>query len=133
MPRASGAPDKHVWDNRETGLRRRDAFHSPASRTAVTRRDPMWGEHMSELLEVRTGPLVTLTMNRPDSLNALSSGLIGGMIEAFDRLGRDVDVGAILLTGAGRSFCVGGDVKAMAGRKDRSYEERVQDLRWKQR
>ena len=88
---------------------------------------------MSELLEVRTGPLVTLTMNRPDSLNALSSGLIGGMIEAFDRLGRDVDVGAILLTGAGRSFCVGGDVKAMAGRKDRSYEERVQDLRWKQR
>ncbi|MBG6120132.1 MULTISPECIES: enoyl-CoA hydratase [unclassified Sphingobium] len=88
---------------------------------------------MSELLESRDGSLVTLTLNRPDAMNAVSDAMIRALLEAFERLGQDGDVGAILLTGAGRGFCAGGDVKGMANRKDRNYEERVQDLLWKQR
>lgn len=88
---------------------------------------------MSELLETRDGPLVTLTMNRPDAMNALSDSMIRSLIDAFERLGREPEVGAILLTGSGRGFCAGGDVKGMANRGERSYEERVSDLRWKQR
>lgn len=62
---------------------------------------------MAELIEQREGGVVTLTMNRPDAMNALTDYLIDAMIEAFQRLGRDPDVGVIVLTGAGRAFCAG--------------------------
>jgi len=87
---------------------------------------------MSELLESRDGKVATLTMNRPDAMNAVSDDMMRAMIEAFGRLGRDISVGAIVLTGAGRGFCAGGDVKGMAARRERTYEERIEDLRWKQ-
>lgn len=88
---------------------------------------------MTDLLEDRVGKVAILTLNRPDAMNALSDTIIRGLLEAFERLGRDEEVGAIVLTGAGRGFCAGGDVKGMANRGERSFEERVEDLRWKQR
>lgn len=87
---------------------------------------------MAELIEQREGGVVTLTMNRPDAMNALTDYLIDAMIEAFQRLGRDPDVGVIVLTGAGRAFCAGGDVKDLSGRAERTLEKRIEDLRHKQ-
>jgi 2-(1,2-epoxy-1,2-dihydrophenyl)acetyl-CoA isomerase len=58
--------------------------------------------------------VATLTFNRPDKLNALSRELLSQSIEVLKRWGRDPEVGAIVVTGAGRAFCAGGDVGGMA-------------------
>jgi 2-(1,2-epoxy-1,2-dihydrophenyl)acetyl-CoA isomerase len=88
---------------------------------------------MSEdLLEVVKDGVATLTMNRPDRLNALSRPMLDAMLEAFPRLAADPAVGCVVLTGAGRAFCSGGDVKAMAEgceAEDTTLEGRAQALR----
>ncbi|MGH7090338.1 MAG: enoyl-CoA hydratase [Stellaceae bacterium] len=83
------------------------------------------------LLERVEDGILTLTMNRPDRLNALSSEMCERLVEALSRAAQDRAVGAVLLTGAGRAFCAGGDVKAMADAQqdEAGYEERVADLR----
>ena len=65
------------------------------------------------LFELRDGVAV-LTMHRPERLNALSRPMIDGAIAALERCAGDAAVGCIVLTGAGRGFCAGGDVTAMA-------------------
>lgn len=75
--------------------------------------------------------VATLTLNRPDKLNALSRDLIGQAIELLKQLGRDPDIGAIVLTGTGRAFCAGGDVSTMA-REDaapQTLEQQIDGLR----
>jgi 2-(1,2-epoxy-1,2-dihydrophenyl)acetyl-CoA isomerase len=67
-----------------------------------------------ELIEAASEGVATLTLNRPDRLNALSSPIMEGLLEALPRLAADPSVGVIVLTGAGRAFCAGGDVKRMA-------------------
>ena len=91
---------------------------------------------MSEkhLLESADNGVVTLTMNRPESLNALSPDMMAGLREAVPRLAADSECKVIVLTGAGRGFCAGGDVKGMARRADAegpapSTEERAHNLR----
>lgn len=59
--------------------------------------------------------VATLTLNRPEKLNALSEAMIGAAIEHLRRCATDPEVGAVMLTGAGRGFCAGGDVSAMSG------------------
>ncbi|PKP74200.1 MAG: enoyl-CoA hydratase [Alphaproteobacteria bacterium HGW-Alphaproteobacteria-6] len=54
-----------------------------------------------------------LTLNRPDKHNALSGAMIGELTEAAGRLGRDPAVRVIVLSGAGTSFCAGGDLSWM--------------------
>lgn len=66
------------------------------------------------LLDIRDGVAV-LTMNRPDRLNALSQEMIDAAIATLERCHADAGVGCIVLTGSGRGFCAGGDVKAMGG------------------
>ena len=81
-------------------------------------------------LEAISESVATLTLNRPDRLNALSIPMTDGLLEALPRLARDKAVGVIVLTGSGRAFCAGGDVKSMAeGRVERSNEEAVSNLR----
>src|SRR5271154_648351 len=83
-----------------------------------------------QLIEVISHGVATLTLNRPDRLNALSTPIMEGLLEALPRLALDADVGAIVLTGAGRAFCAGGDVKSMAeGSVQRGVEEAVAHLR----
>jgi 2-(1,2-epoxy-1,2-dihydrophenyl)acetyl-CoA isomerase len=82
------------------------------------------------LLEAISESVATLTLNRPDRLNALSIPMTDGLLEALPRLARDNAVGVIVLTGSGRAFCAGGDVKSMVeGRVERSNEEAVSNLR----
>ncbi len=73
--------------------------------------------------------LLTITMNRPDRRNALNADMTRGLVEAARRAAEDSDVRAALLKGAGGTFCVGGDVKAMAVATPRPLEERVTTLR----
>jgi 2-(1,2-epoxy-1,2-dihydrophenyl)acetyl-CoA isomerase len=83
-----------------------------------------------ELIESVTGRVATLTLNRPDRLNALSSPIIDGLLEALPRLAADAQVAVVVLTGAGRGFCAGGDVKSMAeGTSQLGLDDAVQRLR----
>src|ERR1700730_14176442 len=58
--------------------------------------------------------LLTITMNRPDRRNALNPDMTRGLVDAARRAAEDHEVRAVLLKGAGGTFCVGGDVKSMA-------------------
>ncbi len=83
-----------------------------------------------ELIETVADRVATLTLNRPDRLNALSSPIVDGLLEALPRLGADPRVAVIVVTGAGRGFCAGGDVKSMAeGSSQLGLEDAVQRLR----
>jgi len=83
-----------------------------------------------QLIEAIAEGVATLTLNRPDRLNALSTPIMEGLLEALPRLAQDTAVGVVVLTGAGRAFCAGGDVKSMAeGSGERSVGEAVTRLR----
>ena len=60
--------------------------------------------------------IATLTLNRPERLNALGDTLRDDLHDAITALGRDDEVRVLVITGAGRGFCSGGDVKAMSER-----------------
>jgi 2-(1,2-epoxy-1,2-dihydrophenyl)acetyl-CoA isomerase len=81
------------------------------------------------LLESKSGRIVTLTMNRPERLNALSKEMSDLLYEAVLRTDKDPDVGAVIITGAGRGFCAGGDVKNMAERRNPNREERLAHMK----
>ncbi len=55
--------------------------------------------------------IATLTLNRPDKLNAYSIRMMEEMIDAFDRADADDQVGAVIVTGEGRAFCAGADLE----------------------
>ena len=57
-----------------------------------------------------TDKILTLTLNRPDQLNAFTVEMAEELIHAFNRASDDDDVGAIVVTGAGRAFCAGMDL-----------------------
>jgi enoyl-CoA hydratase len=63
------------------------------------------------LLVERDGPVVVVTMNRPKQLNALSIALRGEMVRAMRAIAADESVRAVVLTGAGRAFSAGVDLK----------------------
>jgi 2-(1,2-epoxy-1,2-dihydrophenyl)acetyl-CoA isomerase len=69
---------------------------------------------MDDLLETISDGVATVTLNRPDKLNAFTGRMMRDMATTFARLAADPDIGCVVLTGAGRAFCAGGDVKAMA-------------------
>ncbi len=56
--------------------------------------------------------ILTITLNRPDRLNAYTGQMQSNLIEAFDKAGKDDDIRAIIVTGAGRGFCAGADLGA---------------------
>lgn len=70
------------------------------------------------LLISRTDGVGTLTLNRPAAMNALSTELKEALLAALAELREDADVRAVVLTGSGRGFCVGQDLREHAGLLD---------------
>jgi enoyl-CoA hydratase len=77
------------------------------------------------LLVDKSEGIATFTLNRPDALNALSRALRAAIVEAFDDLNNDPDIGVVILTGAGRAFCAGVDLKEMGGGTAKDTESAV--------
>jgi len=65
----------------------------------------------------KDGKVAILTLNRPEALNAISPQLHTELEDIFADVARDDDINAVVLTGAGRAFCAGGDVKGMDSRQ----------------
>ncbi len=68
----------------------------------------------AELIEQQEAGVLTLTLNRPERLNAMTVRMVEALLAALRRAAVDPEVRAVVITGAGRGFCAGGDVKAMA-------------------
>lgn len=94
--------------------------------TALARTDPcaswalLHSAAMSVVQETRTGDVVTVTLNRPDRLNAVCEELYAALLAAIAAAEADRSVRALVLTGAGSAFCVGADLK---GHHDTDREE----------
>jgi enoyl-CoA hydratase/carnithine racemase len=69
------------------------------------------------LYDVADG-VATITLNRPDRLNAFTPTMMQELIDAFDRVDEDDDVRAVIVTGAGRGFCAGADLGGGGGTFD---------------
>ena len=78
------------------------------------------------LLDKKDG-IATLTLNRPKAMNALSQKLISSIGEAFLGLKEDKETGVVILTGAGRAFCAGIDLKELSEQAVSEREEEVSD------
>ena len=59
--------------------------------------------------------VATVTLNRPDKLNAFTGTMMYELIDAFDQVDADDDVRAVIITGAGRGFCAGADLSTSGG------------------
>ncbi len=68
----------------------------------------------SFLYEFKDG-VATITLNRPDRLNALTFDVYRELTDLFAKLAREDDVRVVVITGAGRAFCSGGDVHEIIG------------------
>ncbi|HET9652517.1 MAG TPA: enoyl-CoA hydratase/isomerase family protein [Usitatibacter sp.] len=79
---------------------------------------------MSDLvsMDVREG-VATVTLNRPDKRNAMSDELRSALVEALEAVTADTAIRAMVLTGAGKAFCAGGDIAGMERRMQASTGE----------
>ncbi|MEQ9692264.1 MAG: enoyl-CoA hydratase/isomerase family protein [Bauldia litoralis] len=71
----------------------------------------------------RHGAVAVVTFRRPDQLNAISTPMMAEITEAFLDLGRDPEVNVIVLTGEGRGFMAGADIKEYAGQADSAFDD----------
>lgn len=74
------------------------------------------------LFEVENG-IATLTLNRPDVFNAFNEQQSFDVIDALKKVEKDKSIRVLIITGAGKAFCSGQDLKSIAGAKNRSLSE----------
>ena len=73
---------------------------------------------VSSVLSSQQGAVVTLTLNRPERMNALDSEMASVLRDAIEAVNRNASARVVVLRGEGRSFCAGGDVAAMHAHRD---------------
>jgi len=78
------------------------------------------------ICEIADG-VMTITLDRPDKLNALSRAMRASLIAAFDEADRDDAVRAVIVTGAGRGFCAGADLSGGEGTFDYKDSDELRD------
>lgn len=81
---------------------------------------------MSDLLFSVKDHVAYITMNRPDSLNAFSEEMIVEWIKALEEVRDSDDIRVVVLSGNGRGFCAGGDIKEMS--KGRGFFNSSEDI-----
>jgi enoyl-CoA hydratase/carnithine racemase len=72
--------------------------------------------------------IATITLDRPDKLNAFTSEMMQELLDAFDRADGDDGVRAVIVTGRGRGFCAGADLGSGAGTFDANVRERPEEI-----
>jgi len=92
----------------------------------------------SDLLSTLESGVLTLTLNRPEARNAMSTAMVKALGEQLAWAELDPGVKCVVLTGAGKGFCAGGDVKAMSERNEggassMTLDERIHAQRVNQR
>jgi 2-(1,2-epoxy-1,2-dihydrophenyl)acetyl-CoA isomerase len=80
------------------------------------------------VLESRRDAVATLTLNRPERLNALNGALGQALLDALNSVAEDAAVRAVVLTGAGRGFCAGGDIDVLRKAREREDVTEVEAL-----
>ena len=80
------------------------------------------------MLESRRDAVATLTLNRPERLNALNGALGQALLDALNSLAEDAAIRAVVLTGAGRGFCAGGDIDVLRKAREREDVTEVEAL-----
>src|SRR6266550_2085067 len=91
-----------------------------------------------ELLCVIRDRVAIITLNRPDARNSLSDDLTPALRTMIKTCGENPQVGAMIITGAGKAFCAGGNVKGMGAHRDKkrlemSDADKIADLQERQR
>ncbi|MEM6291788.1 MAG: enoyl-CoA hydratase-related protein [Myxococcota bacterium] len=79
----------------------------------MTRRGIAWAMAFTDLRYEVSAPLATITLDRPEARNAYSEAMVKSILDALDAAADDDSVRAVILTGAGKSFHAGGDLKRM--------------------
>ena len=75
----------------------------------------------------QVGPVLWVTLNRPESHNALNPAMIGALTAVFRSLPDQPEIRVVVLTGNGRSFCAGADLAFMRAAADYTFSENVAD------
>jgi enoyl-CoA hydratase/carnithine racemase len=73
-------------------------------------------KHFEDLLVEQKNHALWITLNRPEASNAYSTNMVNGLVEVIRHADNDNSIRAIVITGAGKNFCAGGDIKAMRGK-----------------
>ena len=76
------------------------------------------------VLLARSGPVVTLTLNRPDALNVLDEAMVDALIPATAEVAADASIRVLVVRGAGKHFMAGGDIRTFARESSRPADER---------
>src|SRR5439155_76382 len=89
------------------------------------------GETMAyeQILYEVDGGVLTITLNRPEKLNAFTPTMMRELIDAFDRADTDDAVRAVIVTGAGRAFCAGADLSGGGGTFDNTARDTLETHR----
>ncbi|HEX4326149.1 MAG TPA: enoyl-CoA hydratase-related protein, partial [Burkholderiales bacterium] len=69
--------------------------------------------------------VATLTLNRGDRFNPLSSGMIAALIEALDGIAKDAAIRVVVLAANGRGFCAGHDLKELRAHPDEAWQKKL--------
>jgi enoyl-CoA hydratase/carnithine racemase len=86
---------------------------SESASTPISSQEPASGEGgFEQIATALADRVLTITLNRPERLNAWTATMGRELIEAFDRADADDEVRAVIVTGAGRGFCAGADLAA---------------------
>src|SRR3982750_4325975 len=95
--------------------------------------------HYEQILYAVDHGVLTITLNRPEKLNAFTGTMMTELVDAFKRADEDDAIRAVVVTGAGRAFCAGADLSAGAktfdydargDRPDRAGVGRGPDINW---
>jgi enoyl-CoA hydratase/carnithine racemase len=70
--------------------------------------------------------VATVTLNRPEKMNAFTARMMAELIEVFDRTDKDDAVRAVIVTGAGRAFCAGADLSSGGATFDRTSPQSLE-------